>query len=118
MLLALTADEEADQVLAGRDRKRGAGGRDRRGRRATDGACARLDRGGGDQLAGGKEPGGAQQRPARIDVVLSHGPAGERHFADHQRVLAQLGEECLLGGVEIRHLCASYGRSSWNGADC
>ena len=77
--------------------------RDRRRRRPADGARRRLDRGGGDQLAGGEEAGRPQQRAARIDVVLGRGAAGQRHLADHQRVLAQLGEQRPLGGLEVGH---------------
>ena len=103
MLLALVADEEADQSLAGGDRDRRAGERDRRHHRPADGARPRLDRGGGDQLAGGEEGGRPQQGAARVDVVLGLGAAGERHLADHERVLAQLGEQGAPGGLEVGH---------------
>ena len=77
-----------------------AGSRPSPGRRRRS---PRLGRRRGDQLAGGEKAGGPQQRPARVDVVLRRRAAGERHLADHQRVLAQLGEQGLLGGVEIGH---------------
>ncbi len=103
VLLTLAADEEAHPVLAGRGRQRRAGGRDRRRRRAADSSGADRGRGRGDQLSGGEEAGGAQQRSPRVDVVLRRRATGERHLADDQRVLAQLGEQGLLGGGEIGH---------------
>ncbi len=103
VLLALAADEEGDQVGPGGDRDGGAGGRDRGRGRSADRVGAELGGGGGDQLAGGEEAGRAQQRPPRVDVVLGRGAAGQRHLAEHQRVLAQLGEQRLLGGVEVGH---------------
>src|SRR5262249_55602311 len=44
----------------------------------------------------------AQQGAPGVDVVLGDGAAGERHLADHERVLAQLGEQGALRGIEVR----------------
>ena len=103
VLLALAADEEPDQALSGGNRYRRAGEWDRCHHRAADrnGAC--LGGGGGDQLSGGEEARRTQQCPARVDVVLGRRPAGERHLAEHQRVLLELGEQSALGGVEVGH---------------
>ena len=102
VLLALLADEEADQAGTAGDGDRGAGERDRGHHRPADRGRAGLAGGGGDQLAGGEEAGGPQQGAAGVDVIGGRLPAGERHLADHQRVLAQLGEQRLLRGVEVR----------------
>ena len=50
---------------------------------------------------GGAEAGRAHDRPARVDVVLRGLPARERHLAQDQGVLAQLGDERLAGAVLI-----------------
>jgi hypothetical protein len=103
VLLALGADEERSQAPARRHGNCSAGRRNRRGGRAPDGARLQLHGGRRQQLARGEESLRAQQRPARIDVVLRDRAAGQRHLADHQRVLAQVGEEQLPGGLEVRH---------------
>ena len=48
---------------------------------------------GGHQLAQRREARRAQDRPLGVHVVLGLGAAGERDLADHQRVLAQLGDQ-------------------------
>ena len=55
-------------------------------------AFARL---GGHQLPQGGESRGPQDRPLGVHVVLRRGPAGEGDLADHQRVLAQLGDQLV-----------------------
>src|SRR5881394_1696304 len=104
VLLALAADEEADKIFTRKHGQRRAGGRDRRGRWATDRGRAGLDRGRGDQLAGSSKPRRPQQRPAGIDVVLRRRPTGQRHLAKDQRVFAQLGDQRALGEIEVRHV--------------
>jgi hypothetical protein len=103
VLLTLAADEEGDEVGPGGHRDRRAGGRDRRRRRTADRLRPDLRGHGRDQLTGGVEAGRPHQRAAGVDVVLRDRPAGERHLAEHQRVLAHLGEQDLLGGVEVGH---------------
>src|SRR5581483_9687901 len=98
--LALAAHEEGHEPLAAGRRKGGARGRDRGRRRAADRAGPGVEGGGGDQLAGGPEPGGAQERAAGVHVVGGALAARQRDLADHERVLAELGQEGLAGPGE------------------
>src|SRR5680860_492506 len=111
VLLALAADEEADQAGARRYGEGGATRRDRRRRRAADRARAGLDRRRRDQLTSGAKARRPQQRPPRVDVVLRRRPTGQRHLPKDQRVLAQLGDQRALGGVEVRHGAPRHTRS-------
>ena len=43
------------------------------------------------------EGGLAQDRPLGVDVVGGGRAAGQRHLAEHERVLAQLGDQRLTG---------------------
>ena len=72
--------------------------------RPADGRRPRGARRRGDQLAGGPEPRGPQQRPARVDVVLTPLPARQSHLADHERVLAQLCRSASGGRVAAKAL--------------
>ena len=47
----------------------------------------------GDELGERPEAGRAEDRPLGVDVVGGRLAAGQRHLADHERVLAQLGDQ-------------------------
>ena len=95
VLLLLLADEEGEQVVAGRIGDGGA--RDRVGahRHSSDGGGAQPRSLGGDELAERAEPRLAQDRALGVDVVGGGGAAGQRHLTDHECVLAQLRDQRL-----------------------
>jgi hypothetical protein len=97
VLLALLAHEEPDQTLAPRDGDCGAGEGDRRHHGPSDRPGVGVAGGGGDQLSGGEEAGRPKQGAAGVDVVGGVRAAGEGDLAENQRVLAQLGDQRLLG---------------------
>ena len=61
------------------------------------------------ELAQGAKAGRKEDRALGVDVVLRGASAGERHLADHEGVLAQLGDESLVG---IAHPSEHYVRGS------
>ena len=102
-----SADEEREQAVPLGSADRGA--RDRVGahRQPADGGGAALLRLGGDQQPDGAHRRRAKQGSLRVHVVLGHLAGGERHLADHERVLAQLGEQQLAGLVGLAHRAGS-----------
>ena len=100
VLLDVLADEERLHVRAAGERR--AGGRVGAHRQPADGGRLPLAGVVGDELGQRGEARRAQDRALGVDVVLRGGAGGERHLADHERVLAQLGVEGLPGGGHRR----------------
>ena len=77
--------------------ERGAGDRVGAHREAPD--RRRAERGGvrGDELAKCREPVGPQDRPLGVDVVGGARPARQDDLPDHERVLAQQGDQPVAG---------------------
>ena len=71
-------------------------------RHPADRVRAELGRALGDQLADRAVGGLAQDRPLRVDVVGGRLAARERHLAEHQRVLAKLGDQDLARVSQLR----------------
>jgi hypothetical protein len=102
VLLGLLAHEETDEALALRHGNRGTRQRDRRHHRSADGLGAATGRRFGNELPGREKSRRPQQGPASVDVVLSRLPARKRDLAEHERMLAQLGDEGVAGGGHAR----------------
>ena len=85
--LGLLAHEERLAVEAAG--QRGAGDGVGAHRQTADRGRAELARRRGHQLAQREKPGGPQDRPLGVDVVLRGRPAGEHDLPDDERVSAQ-----------------------------
>ena len=107
LLLVLAHEERLDGRARG---QRGA--RDRVGAHSdpAHGGRAHALRLGRHQLAERAEAVRQQDRPLGVDVVLRRLAARERHLADDERVLAQLGYQAVAGGFS--HVCRSRTKRS------
>ena len=96
MRLDLLAHEERLDVGAAGER----GARDRIGAHRHPADRGRVPGAGlvGDELGEREEAGRPEDRALGVDQVLRGPPARQHDLADHERVLAQLGEQSLAGG--------------------
>ena len=62
----------------------------------------------GEQRAERGEALGAQDRALGVHVVLSLRAAGQRHPADHERVLAQLVDQSLARRPQLVRMCVQH----------